>query len=101
MTIVTENTTQNTCGSFTPGDTYLVYADRLNDIFFVSASSRTNRLSEAGEDLKILGEPGVPLRSGEFRTHNIILYGALVCVLFALVIGILLYRMNKKPLRPV
>ena len=101
VTIVTENVYQNTCGSFRQGDTYLIYADRLNDIFFVSSLSRTNRLTDAAEDLKVLGEAQLPLRSGEFRTHSIIFYGTLVCVAVVLFIGILLYRLNKKPFRAI
>ncbi len=97
--IVTENVYQNTCGSFSQGDTYLIYADSLNDIFYVSSSSRTNRLADSGEDLKVLGEARLPLRRGEFRTHRIILYGTLVCVALVLLIGGLLYRLNRKPLR--
>src|SRR5882762_6139665 len=90
VTIVTENTVPNTCGSFSPGDTYLIYADRLNDIFFVSASSRTNRLTNAGEDLKLLGEPRLLVESGEFRSHHILVYGGLVCVVIVLLIGLFL-----------
>ena len=100
ITIVTENVIPNTCGSFSQGETYLIYADSLNDIFYVSSSSRTNRLADAGEDLKVLGEARLPLRSGEFRTHRIMLYGALVCVAVALLIAGLLYRLNEKPLKP-
>ena len=99
VTIVTENTIPNTCGSFSQGESYLIYADYLNDIFYVSSSSRTNRLADAEEDLKVLGEAKLPLQSGEFRTHRIIFYGTLVCVALVLVIGILLYRLNRKPLR--
>jgi hypothetical protein len=62
ITLETENTVPNTCGSFSPGETYLIYADRLNDIFFVSISSRTNRVANAGEDLKVLGEPRLLVR---------------------------------------
>ena len=98
ITIVTENTIQNTCGSFSQGESYLIYADYLDDIFYVSSSSRTNRLAVAGEDLKVLGEAKLPLRSGEFRTHRIILYGTLGCLALVLVIGIFLYHLNKKPL---
>jgi hypothetical protein len=101
VTLVTENTVPNTCGSFSPGDTYLIYADRLNDIFFVSASSRTNRLTNADEDLKLLGEPRLLVGSGEFRSHHILVYGALVCGVIVLLIGLFLYRLNKKPLKPV
>src|SRR2546428_2738837 len=80
VTLVTENIVPNTCGSFSPGDTYLIYADRLNDIFFVSASSRTNRLTNAGEDLRLLGEPRLLVGSGEFRSDHILVYGGLGCV---------------------
>ena len=101
VTIVTENIYQNTCGSFSKGETYLVYADRMNDNLFISSLSRTNRIADADEDLKVLGEARLPLQPGEFRSHNIILYGILVCVVSALVIGIFLFRLNKKSLRPV
>ncbi|HKP45224.1 MAG TPA: hypothetical protein VJT50_01375 [Pyrinomonadaceae bacterium] len=100
VTISTTNTLQGTCGSFIAGETYLVYADALNDTLFVSPGSRTNRLADAGEDLRVLGEARLPLRSGEFRTYKVILYGALVCVALALLLWIFLYRLNKKPLRP-
>jgi len=101
ITLVTENTVPNTCGSFSPGETYLIYADRLNDIFFVSRSSRTNRVANAGEDLKLLGEPRLLVRSGEFRSHHVLVYGALAGVVMVLLIGLFLYRVNKKPFRPV
>ncbi len=55
--------------------------------FYLSSSSRTNRLADSGEDLKVLGEALLPLRSGVFRTHRIILYGTLVCVALVLLIG--------------
>ena len=54
VTIETESIVPNTCGSFTFGETYLVYADRLNDILYVSARSRTNRLADVAEDLRVL-----------------------------------------------
>ena len=99
VTIVTQNTIPNTCGNFSQGESYLIYADYLNDVFYVSSGSRTNRVANAGEDLKVLGEPSVPIQSGQFRTHRILLYGGLVCVALALFIGVLLYRLNRKPLR--
>lgn len=101
ITIVSQNIYPGTCGNFSTGETYLVYADRLNDVFFVSALSRTNRLADAEQDLKVLGEARVQLYSGQFRTYKIIVYGTLVCVLFALLVGISLYRLNKKPFRAI
>ena len=101
ITLVTENTVPNTCGSFSPGETYLVYADRLNDIFFVSTSSRTNLLTNAGEDLKLLGEPRLSVEPGEFRSYYILIYGGTGCVVIALLIGLFLYRLNKKRISPV
>ena len=101
ITIVTQNIHPGNCGSFSTGETYLVYADRLNDVFFVSASSRTNRLAEAEQDLKVLGEARLQLYPGQFRTYKIIVYGTLVSVLFALLVGIVLYRLSKKPFRAI
>jgi hypothetical protein len=101
VTIVTENTIPNTCGSFTSGETYLVYADRLNDILYVAARSRTNRLADVADDLRVLGEPQLPVHPGEFRTYRLLVYGILVSVAVVLFIGLFLYRLNKKPLRPV
>jgi hypothetical protein len=101
VTLVTENTVPNACGSFSPGETYLIYADRLNDIFFVSAASRTNRVTNAGEDLKLLGEPRLSVSPGEFRSYHILVYGGLVCVVIVLLIALFLYRLNKKPIGPV
>ena len=100
VTILTANMTQPLCGSFTQGETYLIYADTLNDDLFVSPASRTNRLANAGEDLSVLGEAHLPLRSGKFRTYKVLLYGAAVCVALAFVIGLFFYRLNKKPFRP-
>ena len=90
---------ENTCGSFTVGESYLVYADRLNDTFYVVPSSRTNVVREAGEDLEFLGAARIALKSGEFRGHSIMTYGIIVSVFLALIVGWYLYRLHKKPLR--
>ena len=99
ITIITRSIYENTCGSFKEGETYLVYADRLNDTLYVSPSSRTNRLTDAAEDLKALGGARLNLRSGEFRTNSVMTYGILVCAVLVLLIGIFLYRLNKRPIR--
>lgn len=99
ITLTTPHIYQNTCGSFDVGEEYLVYADRLNDTFFVSQLSRTNRLADAAEDLKVLGEARIRLRPGEFRTHRVFLYGAIVSILLLLATGLLLYRLSKRPFR--
>jgi hypothetical protein len=89
----------NTCGSFNVGESYLVYADRMGDTFYVPAASRTNLLANAVGDLEYLGEARVSLRPGEFRTHSIMIYGIVICAILALLAGWYLYRLNKKPLR--
>ena len=76
-----------------------MYADRLNDTFFVSPSSRTNRLVDAAEDLKVLGEARIRLRPGEFQTYRILFYGTIVSILLLLAAGLILYRLSKKPFR--
>ena len=101
ITLETENRVTGTCGSFSPGESYLIYADRLNDTFFVSVSSRTNLVTNAGEDLKVLGEPRISLGSGEFRSYHILIYGGLVCVALVLLLGLFIYRLNKKPIWPI
>ena len=100
VTIETENTIQNTCGSFTEGETYLVYADRLNDTLYVSQFSRTNRLADASEDLGVLGEPRLSISAGHFHTYRLFVYGALVSLAVVVLIALFLYRLNRKPLRP-
>ena len=89
----------NTCGSFKSGESYLVYVDRMGDTFYVAPASRTNLLANAGEDLEYLGESRVSLRPGEFQTHSIMIYGIMVCVILALLVGWYFYRLDKKPLR--
>ena len=101
ITIVSQNIYPGTCGNFNTGETYLVYADRLNDLFFVSGLSRTKRLADAEQDLKVLGEARVQLYPGKFRTYKVIVYGTLVALLFALLVGIVLYRLSKTPLRDI
>ena len=90
---------ENTCGNFKPGESYLVYADRMNDTFYVVPASRTNSLANAGEDLAFLGEARVALGSGEFRTRGVMTYGIIVCLCLALLAVWYLYRLRKKPLR--
>ena len=89
----------HTCGNFKVGESYLVYADRLNDTLYVSPASRTNSLTNAGEDLAFLGESRVILRSGEYRTNSVMTYGILACAFLALLAGWYLYRLYKRPLR--
>ncbi len=95
----TQEIYENTCGNFKLGETYLVYADQLNDTFHVSPLSRTNRLVDATEDIEHLGRERIVLKSGEFRTYRVMTYGILICVLLALVIGAYVYRLIKKPLQ--
>src|SRR5262252_4454956 len=71
VTVETENAIQNTCGSFTEGETYLVYADRLNDTLYVSRLSRTNRVADAAADLQALGAPQLSISSGRFHTYRL------------------------------
>lgn len=66
---------ENTCGNFKPGESYLVYAERMDDTFYVAPASRTNSLANAGEDLAFLGEARLALRSEEFRTRGVMTYG--------------------------
>jgi hypothetical protein len=99
ITLTTQTIDSNTCGSFSVGETYLIYADRLNDTFFVSGLSRTNRIANAQDDLKMLGEGRIQLRSGEFYTYRIFVYGILGCILIVLATGLILYRISKKPFR--
>lgn len=89
----------DTCGSFIQGETYLVYADRLNDILFTSSLSRTNRLTYATEDLKVLGEPRLSLKAGKFRTYKSIIYAILVCGALTAVLAFLIFRWSKRPFR--
>ena len=99
ITLTTQNISPTSCGSFDVGEKYLVYADRLNDTFFVSGLSRTNRVANAREDLQMLGEGRIRLRSGEFRTYRIFVYGVVTFILILLATGLILYRMSKKPFR--
>lgn len=99
ITLTIPNIYRNTCGSFDVGEEYLVYADRLNDTFFVSPLSRTNRLVDAAEDLKVLGEARIRLRPGEFQTYRILLYGSIVSILLLLAAGLILYRLSRRPFR--
>jgi hypothetical protein len=99
VVVTTRAVYANTCGSFKLGESYLVYADRMGDTFYISAGSRTNLLANAGNDLGYLGETRVALKQGEFRTHGIMIYGIIICAILALLVGWYLYRLNKKPLR--
>jgi hypothetical protein len=50
------------CGyEFTPGQSYLVYADEENGALAVSLCSRTQPMSEAGQDLEALGMGATPV----------------------------------------
>jgi hypothetical protein len=97
ITVRTASTLPGTCGSFAQGGTYLIYADYLNDDLHVSSASRTNRLSDASEDLEVLGEGRLELKAGEFRTHYVFVYGIVACVVLALITGLFFYRLHKKP----
>lgn len=99
ITLTTQNMNPTRCGSFNVGEKYLVYADRLNDTFFVSGLSRTNRVAKVREDLQMLGEGRIRLRSGEFRTYRVFVYGVVTLILILLATGLILYRMSKKPFR--
>ena len=101
ITLTTQTIYPNTCGSLSVGERYLVYADRLNDTFFISELSRTNRVADAQEDLKTLGEGRIRLRSGEFRTYRIFTYGIIASLLILLATGFILYRISNKPFRSV
>lgn len=85
--------------NFNQGDIYLVYAEQLNDTFY--ASSRTRILKDAVEDMKVLGVERLVLKPGEFRTHNITLYGTFTCGMLVLILSCYLYRLHKKPFRVV
>ena len=55
---------------FSDGETYLVYAFYFNGAYGTSGCTRTAKLSEAGEDLKELGEgfpPSLKRKINEFR----------------------------------
>lgn len=97
--VTTRAVDENTCGSFKPGESYLVYADRMGDTFYVTSASRTNLLANAREDLEYLGEARVALKPGEFRTRSIIIYGVIVGAILALLAVWYLYRLHQKPLR--
>lgn len=99
IVINTSSVYENTCGNFKVGESYLVYADRMGDTFYVASTSRTDKLADAEEDLKFLGEARVVLKPGEFRTHSIMTYGIIAGVLLVLLIGWYVYRLYKKPLR--
>jgi hypothetical protein len=99
IVVITRAVYPNTCGSFNVGESYLVYADRMGDTFYVPSASRTNLLASVVEDLDYLGGARVPLRPGEYRTRSIMIYGIIICAILALLIGWYFYRLNKKPLR--
>ena len=101
ITLTIQNIDPNFCGSFSVGERYLVYADRLNDTFFISGWSRTNRLADAQEDLKMLGEGRIQLRSGEFLTYRIFTYGIIASLVILLATGFILYRISNKPFRSI
>ena len=97
--VITLSVYANSCGGFKPGESYLVYANRMGDTFYVPSASRTNLLANAAEDLEYLGGARVALKTGEFRTYSIMIYGIIVCAILALLAGWYLYCLHKKPLR--
>lgn len=97
--VITRAVYADTCGNFKLGESYLVYADRVGDTFYVPSASRTNLLANAGEDLEYLGEARLALKQGEFRTHGIMIYGIMICAILVLLAWWYLYHLNKKPLR--
>jgi len=99
IVVSTRAVDEGTCGNFKAGESYLVYADRLNDTFYVVSSSRTNPVAKAGEDLEFLGAARIPLRSGEFRERSVMTYGIIISLSVVLLAGWYLYRLHKKPWR--
>jgi len=82
---------QTACGKFEEGQTYLVYADELSGVLYVSRDSRTMRADEPEEaaDITALGSNTLALSAGEFQDNSICLIGTGVLFLAAIILAIL------------
>lgn len=56
----------NGCGFKTLETDYLVYANRLNDVIYISPRSRTMVRTVAGHDIDRLGEASIVISEGEY-----------------------------------
>lgn len=80
----------NGCGFKTLETDYLVYANRLNDVIYVSPRSRTMIRTVADHDIDRLGEASIDISEGEFRfweTHfavagSVIAIAILILIIF-------------------
>lgn len=75
----------DSCGYNGLGVRYLVYANQLNDILFISPSSRTMSVNVAAYDLDKLGQGKIGITLGEFR----ILHSQVLIIVF--VVGVILF----------
>ena len=68
------------CGFGTIGSTYLVYANRVNDLHYISPMSRTMPVNEADNDIQKLGPNKLHIYDGEFQ-----LFGFTLGLIFSFV----------------
>lgn len=75
---------------------YLVYANQMNDILFISPSSRTMSVDEARQDLEKLGIEKLEISTGEFRILSFQIWAILIVVGVILMLVFFLYLVNKR-----
>lgn len=76
---------------------YLVYANQMNEILFISSSSRTMFVEEAGKDLEKLGKESLEISQGEFRLIGFQVWIISTFVSMILLILLFLYLVKKRP----
>lgn len=72
------------CGFQASGRRYLVYANQLNDLLYISPLSRTMVVENAESDIEKLGDSQLVLSAGQYKSYPYTLYFFLAISLVAL-----------------
>lgn len=85
----------NDCGVVSVGKEYLVFANRLNDLLYISPQSRTLAREISGADIERLGAELIEIEDGEFRMYSTTITTIVVLaisILFLAGVLVLVYR---------
>jgi hypothetical protein len=88
------------CGYDSVGSDYLVYANQLNDILYISPMSRTMHFEIANEDIARLGAATIHISGGAYSPFKYTLTMALSILACFLLLGVWLLRMYRGPRDP-
>ena len=86
------------CGYNEIGMKYLVYANQMNDILYISPYSRTMPIEIAVQDLKELGEEGLKILPGRFSNSTVQNCAIIIFIGLLLLSFLLLHVINKRPI---